>query len=188
MSANSAHTPRIIAGTHRGRRLSVANREGLRPTPSRVRETVFNWLQGELSGAVVLDAFAGSGIMGLEALSRGAKWVEFCEKHSQSAAALKNTLINWRIAHQARVVNTNALLLTPPQAPYDFIVIDPPFAAHLHQQALNKFATAHWLKSTGYLYIEYAHGVELQLPSGYVWQKKSRAGQVAFALIGLAHE
>ena len=143
---------RIIGGKHRGRRIAVPEREGLRPTPDRVRETVFNWLQWEIGGAYVLDAFAGSGALGLEALSRGAASVLFVEREADAVARLRALLTEWQEPH-ARVQQGDALRLAP-STRYDVIFLDPPFADGVHEQALSHFLHDGWLKPHGKVYVE----------------------------------
>ena len=173
---------RIIGGKHRGRRIAVPEREGLRPTPDRVRETVFNWLQWEIGGAYVLDAFAGSGALGLEALSRGAASVLFVEREADAVARLRALLTEWQEPH-ARVQQGDALRLAP-SARYDVIFLDPPFADGVHEQALSHFLHDGWLKPHGKVYVEipFKHG-DLPLPAGWDWHKQGRAGRVYFGLL-----
>lgn len=179
----SAHKIRIIAGKHRGRRLVIPDRDGLRPSPDRVRETLFNWLQWEIAGAYVLDAFAGSGALGLEALSRGAASVLFADNDADSVARLREVLAEWREPH-ARVQAGDVLRLTPSAVRYDLIFLDPPFAAGLHAQAVRYFASDSWLKEQGKIYVEmpFAHE-DLPLPPGWVWHREGRAGRVFFGLL-----
>ena len=173
---------RIIGGKHRGRRIAVPEREGLRPTPDRVRETVFNWLQWEIGGAYVLDAFAGSGALGLEALSRGAASVLFVEREADAVARLCALLTEWQEPH-ARVQQGDALRLAP-STRYDVIFLDPPFADGVHEQALSHFLHDGWLKPHGKVYVEipFKHRV-LPLPAGWGWHKQGRAGRVYFGLL-----
>lgn len=183
-TAERNHKIRIIAGKHRGRRITVPDLPGLRPSPDRVRETVFNWLQWDVQGAHVLDAFAGSGIMGLEALSRGAASVLFCDTHAQAVAQLRDTLQAWRENH-AQVRQIDVLRLPDSPVRYDLIFLDPPFAANLHRQALDTFCSPRRLKPGGVIYIEQdAADSPLQLPVGYEWRKRSHAGRLQFGLIG----
>ena len=120
----AAHKIRIIGGKHRGRRIMIPDRDGLRPSPDRVRETLFNWLQWEIAGAHVLDAFAGSGALGLEALSRGAASVLFADNDTDGVARLRALLAEWHEAH-ARVQAGDVFLLSPSAARYDLIFLDP---------------------------------------------------------------
>lgn len=176
------HKVRIIAGKHRGRKVEVLTRNGLRPTPNRVRETVFNWLQFEIAQANVLDACAGSGAMGLEALSRGAQSVLFCEIDGAACQAIRKTLETWRETH-ARVQQIDILRLQS-HTPFDLIILDPPFDAHLYETLIQKFTQAKWIKAHGKIYLElpFAHE-ELTLPQGWQWVKRSRAGHIYFGLI-----
>lgn len=183
-----AHKIRIIAGSHRGRKIPILDRPQLRPSPERVRETLFNWLQQEIAGAAVFDAFAGSGAMGLEALSRGAGSALFCDNDSQTLAAIRDCLQEWKIGH-ARTLQSDALSLSTSPTRYDLIFLDPPFSANLHQAAIDKFASDAWLKPHGKLYIESAEPLErLQIKTGWQWLKSGRAGQVHFGLLGRSGE
>lgn len=175
---------RVIAGKHRGRKIDVLDHPGLRPTPDRVRETVFNWLQFDLPDAHVLDAFAGSGAMGLECLSRGAASVHFIEQDGDVAEHISDTLQQWGERH-ARVQIADALRQNQPHSAYDIIFIDPPFADNLHQQAIDHFCQPIWLKPHGFLYIESPDKLDnLTLPEGYQWYKTKQAGRLRFGLIG----
>lgn len=181
---NHLNGVRIIAGKHRGRKIDVLDHPGLRPTPDRVRETVFNWLQFELPDAHVLDAFAGSGAMGLECLSRGAASVSFIEKSAEVAAHISETLANWGERH-GRVQTADVLRQGQPHSAYDIIFVDPPFADNLHQQAIDQLCQPAWLKPHGLLYIEMPNRLDdLLLPDGYTWHKTRQAGRLHFGLIG----
>lgn len=136
---------RIIAGKWRGRRLKVPMRDGLRPTTSRAREMVFNWLSPYIEGAHCLDLFAGSGALGLEALSRGAASVEMVDKSHQIVDMLQRTL------QQLGAIQAKAYraclpqgLRTPPR-PYDIVFIDPPY------QSLLLAPCSHYLEEQGCL-------------------------------------
>jgi 16S rRNA (guanine966-N2)-methyltransferase len=168
---------RIIAGTHRGRRIQVPEREGLRPTPSRVRETLFNWLQGWLDGARVLDAFAGTGALGLEALSRGAAHLDAIEQDKRLAAALSQTLIDWDLAngHCQRGSGLSAAL----NGPYDLVFLDPPFRQGLLEPALERIRPV--LAADALVAIE--HEPDWTLPGGWSVLKSTRAGQEHLKLI-----
>ena len=179
----AAHKIRIIGGKHRGRRIVIPDREGLRPSPDRVRETLFNWLQWEIAGAHVLDAFAGSGALGLEALSRGAASVLFADNDTDGVARLRALLAEWHEAH-ARVQAGDVFLLSPSAARYDLIFLDPPFAAGLHAQAVTHFVNDRWLKEQGKVYLEMPFPHEdLHVPPGWVWHRQGRAGRVFFGLL-----
>lgn len=124
------HTIRIIAGEHRTRLLEVVDREGLRPTGNRMRETLFNWLQPMLPGAHCLDLFAGSGALGLEALSRGAASVTFIEKDREAYQVLRRNVDSiCKDTTKYQLVNGNALqhLQKANEQSFSMIFIDPPF-------------------------------------------------------------
>jgi len=176
---------RIIGGDWRGRKLPVLNGEGLRPTSDRVRETLFNWLQFEVPGANCLDVFAGSGALGLEALSRGAEKVTFIELSSPVAAQLKQNLSTLK-ASQGEVVardSVNYLAKTADQA-YDIVFVDPPFHQGLMQQTVDALLQNGWLKnSQAWLYLEQEKNLAWpQFPEGWVCRKEKSTSQVKYGL------
>ena len=176
---------RIIGGDWRGRKLPVLNGEGLRPTSDRVRETLFNWLQFEVPGANCLDVFAGSGALGLEALSRGAEKVTFIELSSPVAAQLKQNLSTLK-ASQGEVVardSVNYLAKTADQA-YDIVFVDPPFHQGLMQQTVDALLQNGWLKnSRAWLYLEQEKTLAWpQFPEGWVCRKEKSTSQVKYGL------
>ena len=165
MSRQSHHQLRIIGGQWRSRRLRFPAIDGLRPTMDRVRETVFNWLQHDIQGARVLDAFAGSGALGLEALSRGAKEVIFLEKHAKAAMQIKDNLKQLD-ARNAQVWAGDALVwLEQKPEPYDLVFLDPPFGKDLLQPALEKLT----LLPGALVYVE--HEAKLQPDFPPHWQE-----------------
>lgn len=145
---------RLIGGQWKRSKLPVANRPGLRPTPDRVRETLFNWLGQDLSGWAVLDAFAGSGALGFESASRGAKSVVMIEADKALARSLQETALRL-LASQVQVVAGDALQwmarLGSPQA-FDLILLDPPFEADLFEAAWHRAIPL--LRTGGWLYLE----------------------------------
>ncbi|MDD5028268.1 MAG: 16S rRNA (guanine(966)-N(2))-methyltransferase RsmD [Rhodoferax sp.] len=151
--AGPAHQVRIIGGAFRRSLLPVIDRPGLRPTPDRVRETLFNWLGQELVGWRCLDAFAGSGALGFEAASRGAASVLMVESDAQAFAQLQ--LIRSRLGAVAvQLVRGDALaqLRQTPVASFDVVLLDPPFDSQLFEAALSGAARA--VTSTGWVYLE----------------------------------
>ncbi len=144
---------RIIGGQWKRTRLPVADRPGLRPTPDRVRETLFNWLGQDLEGWQVIDAFAGTGALGLEAASRGASRVLLFEMEAAQVEALRALAVRLQ-AHGVEVRRGNALILLSQQAPasWDLVLIDPPFDAGLYEKALA--AAAPLLPAQGWVYLE----------------------------------
>lgn len=145
---------RIIAGKWRNTRLPVLSVEGLRPSSDRMRETVFNWLQPILPGARVLDVFAGSGALGLEALSRGAEEAVMIERDASLVRSLRETLGKLQGGDAAMLVQGDALLALPRQAPssFDVAFVDPPFARAMWSTLWPLLDAC--VKADGWLYVE----------------------------------
>lgn len=176
--AKQSHSVRIIGGAWRGRRLAFPSVEGLRPTPDRVRETLFNWLGQRLDDQHCLDLFAGSGALGLEAASRGAAAVTLVEANAAACAALQAhcRALN---ATQVTVVRADALAwLKTARGGYDLIFLDPPFAADLLPTVLQVVAPL--LTPTGTIYAEFATPPDLS--AWQVW-REGRAGQTRQVLL-----
>lgn len=173
---------RLIGGRWRGTRLVVPDVAGLRPTSDRVRETLFNWLMPVLPGARVLDLFAGSGALGLEALSRGAARAVLVEKDPGLAAALRATAARLPGGEAAQVVQADAiawLSATPSQA-FDLAFVDPPFASGLWDTALAGLAP--WLAPAAWLYVEAPHEALATPPGDWTLHREGRTREVRFAL------
>ena len=181
-SKGGASKLRIIGGEWRSRQLPIIELDGLRPTTDRVRETVFNWLSFEIPGARCLDLFSGSGALGLEALSRGAKECTFVELNRSVAQQIERNLSTLQ-ASNGTVHNTDALsFLQANPAPLDVIFLDPPFRKGLLEQVLPKL-DERWLAANAYIYIERESEAQLsQLPDHWQLKKEKRAGQLTFAL------
>lgn len=174
---------RIIAGTHRGRRLPVLLADGLRPTTDRVKETVFNWLMPYLPEAKCLDCFAGSGGLGFEALSRGAKKVTMVELHKPAAQQLKANGKTLK-ADNLTVANTDALsFLTTATEQFDLVFLDPPFRQNLIEKSANLLNQG-WLAEQALIYVEMESELSEQtlLPSNWQLLKEKTAGQVSYRL------
>jgi 16S rRNA (guanine966-N2)-methyltransferase len=185
---------RIIGGGWRGRRVNFPDLPGLRPTPDRVRETLFNWLQHSIVNTRCLDLFAGSGALGLEALSRGAKAVVFVEQAQAAARALVAELDRLGGSAKARVVEMGAsrFLRTPGAgtgnenpygAPFDVVFLDPPY----HRDALAEFIpmidAGNWVKPGGLLYLENERSAGVPvLPEHWELLKSKSAGEVGYHL------
>jgi len=156
-SAKTAHTAagevRIIGGQWKRSKLPVADKPGLRPTPDRVRETLFNWLGQDLAGWRCCDAFAGTGALGFEAASRGATEVRLVENDAALVAQLKSLQTKLQ-AHAVQVQRGDgiAVLRLLPPASMHLIFIDPPFDANLYETAVQAAARA--LASDGFIYLE----------------------------------
>ncbi len=170
---------RIIGGAWRSRRIRFADRPGLRPTPDRVRETLFNWLGQDLTGKRCLDLFAGSGALGFEAASRGAKHVTMVER---DAAALQALRTNGEAlqATAVEVVRADALeFLKNHRSRYDVVFLDPPFADDCWPQLLTGVPAV--LAPGGLVYCERAQALEAL--QGWEVIKSGRAGQVSHQLL-----
>ncbi len=152
-TARAPHEVRIIGGQWKRTKLPVADRPGLRPTPDRVRETLFNWLGQDLAGWEVVDAFAGTGALGLEAASRGASRVLLVEQEAAQVDALR-ALVKRLSAQAVTVERGNAISVLQRLAPAscDLVLLDPPFDAGLYDKALAVAAPA--LRPAGWLYLE----------------------------------
>jgi 16S rRNA (guanine966-N2)-methyltransferase len=178
---------RIIGGEWRGRRIPVADVPDLRPTPDRVRETLFNWLQATIPGSRCLDLFAGTGALGFEAASRGAADVVMLEKDRRAAETLRQSaeLLH---ANQVEITETDALqwLEHATPKPFDIVFLDPPFQAGLWTAIVAKLAARPWLASNAVVYVEAPAKQGIELPPGWDIMKQSRAGQVEFALVHLS--
>lgn len=172
---------RIIGGSLRNSRLDVPLREGLRPTAERVRETLFNWLAPALPGARVLDLYAGTGALGIEALSRGAAQVDFVERDAQAAQALRANL--QRLKQTATVQQHDAQqLLRGAGVPYDLVFVDPPFALQLWQATAQALEQGGWLKPAAWIYLECPRQQALALPANWSLHRQGNAGEVTYAL------
>lgn len=175
---------RIIGGEWRGRKLTVPDKLGLRPTPDRVRETLFNWLSQQVPASQCLDLFAGSGALGVEAASRGAKHVILVEKDREIVQGLRQQLALFA-AEKIQVIQADALtwLKTSPPLPFNIVFLDPPFQQNLLApccEALEHFA---WLAVDAWIYIEAEIDLQaLILPKTWSIVKQQRAGQVAYYL------
>ena len=184
--AGRARVLRIIGGTWRGRKLRFPSCAAIRPTPDRVRETLFNWLGASTQAARCLDLFAGSGALGLEALSRGAAYVTFVEHDEAAARELSARLAEWR-AVDARVERTDALryLEGPPHA-FDIVFLDPPFSSPLLSRAAALLGER-WLTAGALIYVECAARDGLPpLPASWQPLKAKQAGEVGYHLFAHA--
>lgn len=174
---------RIIAGQWRGRKLAVPAVDGLRPTPDRVRVTLFNWLSSHLPGARCLDLFAGSGALGFEALSRGARVVEMVDqspaviKHLKATAALLKT--EAAMIYQASLPQGLHLA----SQPFDVVFLDPPYQANLLLPCCQYLEQHHYLSDSAYIYLEADAPIsDNELPSTWRLLKREQAGAVHYHL------
>jgi 16S rRNA (guanine966-N2)-methyltransferase len=178
-----SNSVRIIGGQWRGRRIRFPSAAELRPTPDRVRETLFNWLQGVIGDARCLDLFAGSGALGLEALSRGAREVVFVEREPRVAAALKETIASLGDG-RSRVVTADAFrYLEGAARAFDVVFLDPPFAQGRLPELCKLLEHGGWLAPRAYIYLEAAarDGIP-PLPQPWQTARETRAGEVCGVL------
>lgn len=174
---------RIIAGRWRGRKLTVLDLDGLRPTPDRVRETLFNWLQQSLGQANCLDLFSGTGALGLEAASRGAQKVTLVERNSKAAQQLNNHCQQLE-ADNCHVVNQDAaIFLSRDSEQYDIVFIDPPYQANLWSPLAQQLVSNNSLSANALIYLEYPSHISMpSLPRDWQLMKEKKAGTVNYCL------
>jgi len=174
---------RIIAGDWRSRQLVFADTPGLRPTPSRVRETVFNWLQQDVRGSRCLDLFAGSGALGFEAASRGAKSVVMVENNAIACRLIKENTVKLS-ADQIKIKQADVFnFLAGDATPFDIIFLDPPFSKGLAPQACHWLEDKGWLAAQAKIYVEVESQLILDdMPENWTCLKNKQAGEVAYYL------
>ncbi len=174
---------RVIGGQWRSRRLEFPDLPGVRPTPDRVRETLFNWLAPMLPGARCLDLFAGSGALGIEALSRGAAEVVFVERDPAAVRVLRDNLARLK-AENGRVELAEALTwLRQPATPFEIVLLDPPFGAGLLEPVCAALEAGGWLQATAWIYLEAEAGWRpASLPAHWTLHREKTAGMVAYRL------
>jgi 16S rRNA (guanine966-N2)-methyltransferase len=174
---------RIIGGQWRGRRLPVPPEPGVRPTPDRVRETLFNWLAPVIEGARCLDLYAGSGALGLEALSRGAARVVFVDRTPAVLQHLRESL-GVLGSDRGEIMRMDAMsYLGGAATPFDIVFLDPPYRQDLVAPALEKLVGRGWLAPGASVYIEHEAGMEAPVPpAGWSLFRSAAAGQVRYHL------
>ncbi|PRD38471.1 UNVERIFIED_CONTAM: rsmD [Trichonephila clavipes] len=181
---------RIVGGRWRSRRLRFLDLPGLRPTPDRVRETLFNWLQFEVPGRHVLDLFAGSGALGFEALSRGAASLTLVERDARQAAGLRDAATTLAAEHcQVLTADSERWLRTAvaPPGGYGLILLDPPFHQDIPARVLALLAEKGWLNAGVWVYVETEQAPDsLTLPPALVLHRQTRAGLVHALLYHVA--
>ena len=173
---------RIIGGRWRGTRLSVPASPGLRPSGDRVRETLFNWLMPVLAGARVVDVFAGTGALGLEAVSRGAAHAALVERDAALAQSLRDTVARLSAQELVEIVQGDALAWLARQEParFDLAFVDPPFDADLWQPTLAALLPK--LAQNAWLYVESPPGQAPTLPVQWTLHREGRTREVRYAL------
>ena len=175
---------RIISGAWRGRKIEFRAAEGLRPTPDRVRETLFNWLQPALHGARCLDLFCGSGALGLEALSRGAAAATFVDRSPAVIEDLQRNVQRLGAAGAAAIAaDALAWLIEPPPTCYDIVFLDPPYRQGLVARCAGYLGASALLKAGAFVYTE--SGVDEpvpDVPAAWAIHREKTAGQIAYRL------
>lgn len=175
---------RIVAGKWRGRVLRVVDLPGLRPTSERIRETLFNWLAPEIQGARCLDLYAGTGALGLEALSRGAASACFVENAKPAVRALRDA-VRLLDAQEASVRSGDAreFLDSAPPEGYDIVFLDPPYADDSVGELCRLLASGGWVSHGSLVYFEQdRRQAPPDMPDGWVLEKRKTAGQVCYSL------
>jgi 16S rRNA (guanine966-N2)-methyltransferase len=173
---------RIIGGSLRNSRLDVPDLPGLRPTAERVRETLFNWLAPVIGGARCLDLCAGTGALGIEALSRGAASVQFVERDAQVARALRDNLARLKAEGGRVAVAEAGLFLREAAQPQDLVFLDPPFALGLWTALAQQLEAGAWLATQAWVYVESPRVGTPVLPANWQLHREGFAGEVRFAL------
>ncbi len=181
--AGGGQRVRVIGGQWRGRGIEFPASAALRPTPDRVRETLFNWLQSDVVGSRCLDLFAGSGALGIEALSRGAAEVVFVENDATAASSIEASLERFQ-TDSGRVVQSDAFrFLCGAVQPFDIVFLDPPYASRALASLCAKLDEAGWVRAGGLVYLEDAASAgPPELPPGWTLLRSKRAGDVGYHL------
>jgi len=177
---------RIIGGSHRSRIIDFPDQDGLRPTSDRIRETLFNWLQNKVEGSRCLDLFAGSGALGMEALSRGAANVQFVESNLAVARSIESNLSKLGFA-QGTVAQGQAeswLAGYSPDRAFDIVFLDPPYAEQKLTAICKQLSESHCVKQGSLVYLENDRELDAKnIPVNWKLLKEKKAGQVYFYLL-----
>ena len=173
---------RIIGGSLRNSRLDVPDLAGLLPTPDRVRETVFNWLAPVIAGARCLDLCAGTGALGIEALSRGAAGVQFVERDAYVARTLSANLARLKVADAPVAAASAQDYLRGAAQRFDVVFLDPPFALELWSALARQLDVAGWLAPGALIYVESPRDAVPILPAHWQLHREAVAGAVRYAL------
>ena len=182
---NTNKTIRIIGGSLRNSKIKVVE-EGIKPTTDRIRVTLFNWLQTIIPNTRVLDLFAGSGILGLETLSRGSKSVTFIEKSKKASIALAQQLERFKFNNHENI-HIDAIQFLEQEnkeTSFDLIFLDPPYGDYSIDQILNLILMNNWISQKGFVYYESNVALELELDRS-LWNiyRESKAGKVYYYLL-----
>ena len=176
---------RIVGGVWRSRRIQFADTPGIRPTPDRVRETLFNWLADKIDGARCLDLFAGSGALGFEAASRGASHVTLVDRDASVVAMLELQKQALQ-ARQVDIVRQDALdYVQRARKPFDIVFLDPPFATDLDRQVLPELVARRLVRPHTWVYVESPADRILEFSGSLYCIREKTAGQVRYQLYAL---
>ena len=182
---NNKNIVRIISGKYKSRKIIFPDRPGIRPTGNRIRESLFNWIQPDIVNSRCLDLFSGSGALGIEALSRGAKITTFIESDFETANYLEKNLQTLNAANGI-VVRADAMRWLESQKntePFGFIFLDPPFKNNLLLDCISLLESNYIISDNGTIYIETEADVNLrQLPPTWRLKQKKQAGRVSYCL------
>lgn len=176
---------RIIAGVWKRRQLAFANIEGLRPTPDRVRETLFNWLMWDIQNTRVIDVCAGSGALGFEALSRGAREVVMIEPNASQMKFLQQNVQLLKVENCQLIAKTAQQALTQLNEPFDVVFLDPPYSLNLWASLAIQIEPI--LADGAFIYVEADRALDsLGLPETWQMVKETKAGQVRAGLFKIS--
>lgn len=178
---------RVIGGRFRGRKVPVPTVEEVRPVPDRLRETLFNWLRAHVVGSRCLDLYAGSGILGLESISRGAAEVLWIDRNTQVIQALRRQVSLWGIDEQGMAVchDVQLFLRQPASQAYDIVFADPPFLSDHISWIPQLVSAGRWIKPSGYLFIKTGSGsIPLASVPGFrVWREVKMGQTVGILMV-----
>ncbi|QCI17448.1 16S rRNA (guanine(966)-N(2))-methyltransferase RsmD [Buchnera aphidicola (Acyrthosiphon lactucae)] len=168
----------IISGKFKGRKISFNNTENLRPTTNQIRETLFEWLSKYIKNARCLDCFAGSGALGIEAISRYAAFVTLLEIEKKTFFNLQENVKKLNISN-LEIIRTNTLnWLKKNRKPYDIIFIDPPYHQGLINKTINLLENKKWIKKNSFIYIEHEKKQSLIIPKNWTLYKKKITNKI----------
>ncbi len=173
---------RVIAGAYKGRRLNCPKGDAIRPTTDKVKEALFGAIQFELPGAALLDAFAGSGALGIEALSRGAAHVDFAERERVCQKVLEENLSAVNAADY-RVLKGDVFKLMPSLGRYDIVLMDPPYDEELYVPLLEALRDEEKLNNGATVIAECRRKFDFMLPIGYNLTKRKEYGDISLAFL-----
>lgn len=185
---------RIVAGEFRGRRLETPRGQSTRPTSDRMRETLFNILQHRypdlFEGARVLDLFAGTGALGIEALSRGAGFCVFVEMAAEARAVIRSNVDMLGLQGRTRIFRRDATRLGPAGtlSPFRLVLVDPPYCKGLGEAAIQAAAAGGWLAAGAILSVEESGSADFGPPAGFLPLDRIESGTTALHLLQYAGE